>query len=71
MPNEFFTDEQEQAYGHYVGPRSTQQVSRYVQLDDAVRERVNQRRSAGNKLGFAVQSRQPTLSTPCGRSIRR
>src|SRR5438067_10695433 len=55
MPAEFLTDEQEQAYGHYVGPPSTQQLSRYFHLDDADRERVNERRGAGNKLGFAVQ----------------
>src|SRR6266542_4460748 len=55
MLTEFLTDEQEQAYGHYVGPPSTQQLSRYFHLDDADRERVNERRGADNKLGFAVQ----------------
>jgi hypothetical protein len=55
MPTEFLTDEQEQAYGHYLGPPSTPQLSRYFHLDDADRERVNERRGAGNKLGFAVQ----------------
>ena len=55
MPTEFLTDEQEQAYGDYLGPPSTQQLSRYFHLDDADRERVNERRGAGNKLGFAVQ----------------
>src|SRR5437868_6046149 len=55
MPTEFLTDEQEQAYGDYLGPPSTQQLSRYFHLDDADRERVNDRRGAGNKLGFAVQ----------------
>src|SRR5260370_12446923 len=55
MPTEFLTDEQEQAYGHYLGPTSTQQLSRYFHLDDADRERVNERRGADNKLGFAVQ----------------
>ncbi len=55
MPTEFLTDEQEQAYGHYVGPPSTQQLSRYFHLDDADRERVNERCGADNKLGFAVQ----------------
>jgi hypothetical protein len=55
MPTEFLTDDQEQAYGHYLGPPSTQQLSRYFHLDDADRERVNERRGAGNKLGFAVQ----------------
>src|SRR6266581_2090832 len=55
MPTEFLTDDQEQAYGHYVGPPSTQQLSRYFHLDDADRERVNERCGADNKLGFAVQ----------------
>src|SRR5947208_7312514 len=55
MPTEFLTDEQEQTYGHYLGPPSTRQLSRYFHLDDADRERVNDRRGAGNKLGFAVQ----------------
>src|SRR5438270_12379811 len=55
MPTEFLTEEQEQAYGHYIGPPSTQQLSRYFHLDDADRERVNERRGAANKLGFAVQ----------------
>src|SRR6266566_5235610 len=55
MPTEFLSDEQEQAYGHYLGPPSTQQLARYFHLDDADRERVNERRGADNKLGFAVQ----------------
>ena len=55
MPTGFLTDDQEHVYGHYVGPPSTQQLSRYFHLDDADRERVNDRRGAGNKLGFAVQ----------------
>jgi hypothetical protein len=54
MPTEFLSDEQEQAYGHYLGPPSTQQLSRYFHLDDPDRERVK-RRGADNKLGFAVQ----------------
>ncbi|MBV9548021.1 MAG: DUF4158 domain-containing protein [Chloroflexi bacterium] len=55
MPGEFLTDAQEQAYGHFVGPPSNQQLSRYFHLDDADRERVNVRRGPHNKLGFALQ----------------
>jgi hypothetical protein len=55
MPGEFLTDAQEQAYGHFVGPPSNQQLSRPFHLDDADRERVNVRRGAHNKLGLALQ----------------
>ena len=58
MPIEFLTADQEQAYGGYVGyvgPPSTQQLSRYFHLDDADHERLSERRGAHNKLGFAVQ----------------
>jgi Domain of unknown function (DUF4158) len=55
MPTEFLSDDQEQAYGHYVRPPSAQQLARFCHLDDADRERVNERRGVDNKLGFAVQ----------------
>ena len=55
MPGDFLTDAQAQAYGHFVGPPSHQQLSRHFHLDDADRERINARRSAHNELGFALQ----------------
>jgi hypothetical protein len=55
MPAEFLTEAQKQVYGHFVGPPSNQQLSRYFHLDDAERERVEVRRGAHTKLGFALQ----------------
>ena len=54
MPTEFLTDAQEQAYGHFVGPPSNQQLAAYFHLDDADRELVNMRRGDHNKLGFVM-----------------
>src|SRR5438105_2525702 len=75
MPGDFLTDAQAQAYGHFVGPPSKQQLSRYFHLDDADRQRIYVRRGAHNKLGFSLQrpafaswapswpNRRPSLST--------
>ncbi len=49
MPTEFLTAEQEQTYGHYVGPPSTQQLARFFHLDDADHERLSERRGAHSK----------------------
>jgi hypothetical protein len=47
--------DQEQTYARFVGSPSTQQLSRYFHVDDADIERVNLRRGAHNKPGFALQ----------------
>jgi hypothetical protein len=54
MPTEFLTVAQERAHGHFAGPPSNQQLSRYFHLDDADLDLVNVRRGAHNKLGFGL-----------------
>jgi hypothetical protein len=55
MPVEFLTDAQVAAYGRFTGPPSRAQLKRFFFLNDADRERVQQRRRASHRLGFAVQ----------------
>jgi len=60
------TSAQPGGYGHYLGAPSTEQLSRYFHLDDADRERVNERRGGDNKLGFVmwtlrVRALKPTV----------
>src|ERR671939_580464 len=55
MSIDFLSADQEQAYGHYVGPPSVQQLSRYFHLDDADLEWVSLRRGPHNELGCALQ----------------
>jgi len=58
------TSAQPGGYGHYLGAPSTEQLSRYFHLDDADRERVNERRGGDNKLGFAVQMTTVRICAP-------
>ena len=55
MPVEFLSDEQAAAYGQFAGVPSRTQLERFFHLDDADRERVDQRRRDYNRLGFGVQ----------------
>src|SRR5215472_9926082 len=55
MPTEFLSADQEQAFGHFAGPPTTQQLTAYFHLDDADHELIDLRRGPHNKLGFALQ----------------
>ncbi len=55
MPVSFLTKAQRDEYGQYVGVPTSQELSRYFHLDDADRLLIARKRSAHNRLGFAVQ----------------
>jgi TnpA family transposase len=52
---EFLTDEQAARYGSFYGAPSRAELERFFFLDDADREKVQAKRRAHNRLGFAVQ----------------
>ncbi|MGW0860736.1 DUF4158 domain-containing protein, partial [Streptomyces sp. NPDC002690] len=49
------TDEQASRYGAFYGAPSRAELERFFFLDDADREKVQAKRRARNRLGFAVQ----------------
>jgi hypothetical protein len=55
VPVEFLSNEQALAYGHFVGPRTQEQLERFFFLDDADRARVRRRRGDSAALGYALQ----------------
>src|SRR3954470_10143669 len=55
MPVEFLTDAQVGAYGRFTGPPSRAQLKRFFFVNDADRERVEQRRRESHRVGVAVQ----------------
>ncbi|MCX4750311.1 Tn3 family transposase [Kitasatospora sp. NBC_01287] len=55
MAVEFLTDEQAARYGSFYGAPTRAELERFFFLDDADREKVQAKRRAHNRLGFAVQ----------------
>ncbi|WTA40218.1 DUF4158 domain-containing protein [Streptomyces sp. NBC_00846] len=55
MAVEFLTDVQAARYGAFYGTPARAELERFFFLDDADREKVQAKRRAHNRLGFAVQ----------------
>ena len=55
MPVQFLSNVQRENYGQYSHMPSSQDLSRYFHLDDTDHQLIATKRSAHNRLGFAVQ----------------